>query len=292
VDKKARHIASVLCVILFVLSFFFLSRKPTSTGLGSNSFNTKSKPRSEHIVSQATLNLDCSIDRISQPENISPRFTKANIERRMAEMGTVLQKRNKVILTPEEVLALAGEPTGREGEDNRLRESLVKEDWEGHSHLLVQALETGKGIALEHEQVMHFLNGDKGEWSDNSYRWIADELMTILREDLPETTLQDLSSLVTNSSLDDGIRGYALQHVGHLADQGVNVPESLDLMWQSARGGDSDLQSTALLGLYQFAKRHPEQLPIQDVIDYAETMIESGDRNTVTTAEAILKSNE
>ena len=259
---------------------------------------------------------------VREEVQVAPRFAPVNVAQTVAELGTVMEQRGRVILTPAEVLRLAGEPTGREGEDLRVRESLERELWDGHSHLLVQALERGRGIALEHEQVMAFLQGEKGGWSDNSYRWIADELMTILREEMPETTLADLSGLVENTGLDAAIRGYALQHVGHLADQFAGTLEEegavgfsrrenqsteaevsterteteasapLTLLWQAARGNDADLKSTALLGLYQFARRHPEVQPVEEVTEYTQSLLEAPeqlDRNTLTTAQAILQ---
>ena len=98
----------------------------------------------------------------------SPRFHPANIRLRLAQMGTVPQERAKIILSPAEVLALAGEPNGREGEDQTVSESLSKDIWDGHAHLLVQALEQGKGIELTHGQVMEFLSGEQDDWSDSS----------------------------------------------------------------------------------------------------------------------------
>lgn len=227
----------------------------------------------------------------TKEQRTAPRFTKANIERRIARMGTVKQQqeRQNIILTPQEVLARAGEPSGREGVDHTIRMSLDKEEWNGKAHLLVEELNLGRGIKLTHEQVMEFLSGDQQGWGSNYYRWIVDELMTTLRAEMPETALDDLSSLIANTGLDDAIRGYSLQHVGHLMDQGIQVEQGLDLMWESARGNDPDLKSTALIGLYQYSQLHPEQLNINEVLELAEQSLESENINAATTARSILK---
>ena len=235
-------------------------------------------------------------DKAEVAKETSPRFHSANIQRRLAQMGTVQQERAKIILSPAEVLALAGEPNGREGEDQTVRESLSKDVWGGHAHLLVQALEQGKGIELTHSQVMDFLSGDHEDWGSNSHRWIADELMTVLREDLSDGAFDDFSSLIANQDLDAAIRGYALQHVGHLADQSINTPESVELMWSLARGNDPDLKSTALLGLYQFAKLHPESLDLSSVVEYSQELVDAAskdvylDNKTSITAGSIIHS--
>ena len=230
-------------------------------------------------------------DEVKSSTNVSPRFDTVVVSRRAAEMGAVLQKseeRAVVILSPAEVLHRAGEPNGREGESREIKRSLDSEEWDGQAYLLVEELELGRGIELTHVQVMEFLFGEQAGWSDNYYRWISDELMTGLREDLPETAYEDLMSLVTNTELNEAIRGYALQHVGHLADQGVNTEEAVESLWRLAQGEDYELKSTALVGLYQYAKLHPEVQAVEPVIELAGQLVESEDKNTRVTAEGIV----
>jgi len=279
-----KWILTVVALVLIAFTVFLIKGKegepipPKETSLKSDRLELPSSKSARPI----------SINE----QRTAPRFVKANIEKRIAKMGTVKvqQERQKIILTPEEVLARAGEPSGREGENTTIRKSLDMEEWDGKAHLLVEELNLGRGVELTHEQVIEFLNGDQQGWDSNYYRWIADELMTALREDMPDTTLDDLSSLVGNTGLDDAIRGYSLQHVGHLMDQGIEVEQGLSLMWESARGSDPDLKSTALVGLYQYAQLHPEQLDLAEVIELAEQSVESQNTNTATTAKAILKS--
>ena len=252
----------------------------TKTRLGG------AKATSEPVVS---LKSDRGYE-VKSSANVSPRFDSVEVSRRVAEMGTVLhsEQRAVVILSPAEVLRRAGEPNGREGESREIKRSLDSEEWDGQAYLLVEELELGRGIELTHAQVMEFLSGEQAGWSDNYYRWISDELMTVLREDLPETAYQDLMSLVTNTELNEAIRGYALQHVGHLADQGVNTEEAVESLWRLARGEDYDLKSTALVGLYQYAKLHPEVQAVEPVIELAGQLVESEDKNTRVTAEGIV----
>ncbi len=252
----------------------------TKTRLGG------AKATSEPVVS---LKSDRGYE-VKSSANVSPRFDSVEVSRRVAEMGTVLhsEQRAVVILSPAEVLRRAGEPNGREGESREIKRSLDSEEWDGQAYLLVEELELGRGIELTHAQVMEFLSGEQAGWSDNYYRWISDELMTVLREDLPETAYEDLMSLVTNTELNEAIRGYALQHVGHLADQGVNTEEAVESLWRLAQGEDYELKSTALVGLYQYAKLHPEVQAVEPVIELAGQLVESEDKNTRVTAEGIV----
>lgn len=288
-----KKLISLFFLILLVAGGGYLFIQKQNQGTSSLEIQSSKSERNsvnQRVQRTADLSGERSKERVIT-QKASPRFAVNHLPDRIAKLVTVEEeKQDRVILTPEEVLRRAGEPSGREGEDLTIRETLEKEDWDGQAYLLVQALEQKKGLVLSHEQVMDFLGGEQAGWDSNYYRWIADELMTTLREDRAESTFEDLNSLASNPSLDSGIRDYAVQHLGHLIDQGVNVPQGIETIWDYARNGNEDIQSTALLGLYQYAQAHPDQQPVDAVIELAVSLVDSADSKTQATANGIIQS--
>jgi len=103
------------------------------------------------------------------------------------------------------------------------------------------------------ESVYEFLQTERipQNMSTQSYHWLTDELMGALRrsEVLRSKLSENLTSIVQNGSRDAMVRDYAMQHLGHLHEQGVDREEIEPTLWSGLDEVEASIAGTALLAI-------------------------------------------
>jgi hypothetical protein len=167
--------------------------------------------------------------------------------------------------------------------------SIKSEDWDGKPNLLVNALRAGNGFEINHEQLMDFISGKELlGWPESLRNWIGDELMTALRQDMPETAFGDLKSIVDNPEAPEAMRDYSIQHITHLVTSGTIGQDGADYIWQALKKNDVQTSSTALMSLHRLSEQVPNLVSADKVRAAAERLKNTSDERTRITAESIL----
>lgn len=92
--------------------------------------------------------------------------------------------------------------------------------------------------------------------SDVEWRWLVDELITTLRVDGTDNVelSNHLAAIATDSNFDLIVRDYALQHLGHIREEGGD-PDVIDRTLRSALSETQNtLAGTALLALNRYSE--------------------------------------
>lgn len=193
------------------------------------------------------------------------------------------------ILTMGGVVPVAAKPAANDDKTIRLK-SMKSEDWKGEAHLLVNALRAGDGFEVDHDQLLAFISGkDLLGWPEGMRNWIGDELMTALRQDMPQSAFGDLKSIVENTAAPAAMRDYSVQHISHLMTSGVLGQEGADFIWQTLEKNNPQTLSTSLISLHRLSEQVPDLVAAKQVQATAERLKESPDERTRITAESILK---
>lgn len=176
------------------------------------------------------------------------------------------------------------------GDKGKGPRSIKAAEWKGASNLLVNALRSGDRFEVNHDQLMEFLRGkDLLGWPEGSRNWIGDELMTALRQDMPQSAFEDLKSIAEDSNAPAAMRDYSVQHISHLMTNGTIGPEGADYIWQTLKKNDPQTLSTALISLHRLSELVPDLVAAKQVQAAAERLKESPDERTRITVESILK---
>jgi len=87
--------------------------------------------------------------------------------------------------------------------------------------------------------------------SRGSMRWLADELLTVMRlQDPPWGSLADeLGKAAFQPGTDPVVRDYLMQHLGHLWEQHGAREEIERTLWQAVATSDETTAGTALVAL-------------------------------------------
>lgn len=171
--------------------------------------------------------------------------------------------------------------------------SLQKQEGRSSADQLVQALRSGDGVALPFEDLIHLLHGRNSYgWEERNRNWIGDEMMTMLRQDMPERAFGELRAVVENDAAPAAMRDYAIQHISHLVNDGMNGADAVAVIRRAYESGDPEVAGTALISLYRISQQQPALMSFSEVRQLAEKAAESAmDDRTKMTAEAILKEN-
>lgn len=90
--------------------------------------------------------------------------------------------------------------------------------------------------------------------SESEWRWLVDELITTLRVDGADNSelSNQLATIATDTNFDLVVRDYALQHLGHIREEGGD-PDVIDATLRSALAEtENTLAGTALLALHSY----------------------------------------
>lgn len=168
--------------------------------------------------------------------------------------------------------------------------SILAEDWDGQGNLLVNELRAGRGFEVGLDQVETFLRGkDLYGWPEGQRNWIGDEMMTMLRQEVPSKAYEIFRDIQADTNAPEAMRDYSIQHISHLIGDGQVGKEGVDLIRQAYESGNPVLASTALVSLHRLSEKLPELIRPQDVKTYAEQSQNSSDLRLKQSALAILK---
>lgn len=167
--------------------------------------------------------------------------------------------------------------------------SILAKDWDGQGNLLVNELRAGKGFEVGLDQVEDFLRGkDLYGWPEGQRNWIGDEMMTMLRQEVPAKAYEIFHDIQADANAPEAMRDYSIQHISHLIGDGQVGTEGVALIRAALESGNPVLASTALISLQRLSEKTPELIKPEDVKQYAETHKTSQDQRLKATASAIL----
>ena len=168
--------------------------------------------------------------------------------------------------------------------------SLKSEEWNGKVNQFVNALRAGRGLDMEHSQVMELLHGKNTfGWSESRRNWIGDELMIVMCHDMPERAFADLKTVQENTSAPAAMRDYSLQHISDLVSTNVIGKEGVEYVWQTLAQNDPATMSTALISLQRLSEDNPKLVSASSVAEAARKLLNHPDLRTQITAKSILK---
>ncbi len=171
--------------------------------------------------------------------------------------------------------------------------SIMAKDWEGQGNLLVNELRAAQGFEVSLQTVEDFLRGkDLFGWPEGQRNWIGDEMMTMLRQEMPQQAYRTLSSIQADVTAPDAMRDYSIQHISHLIADGHVGSEGVALIRAAYESGNLVLASTALISLHRLSEKSVDLISPNDVRRYAEQSQASQDERLKMTAQAILKEGE
>lgn len=138
-------------------------------------------------------------------------------------------------------------------------------------HQRVAAIREAAAEGLDAKEIQAaytFIAESSEELSGENYHWMADEVLIALRnqEQLPADIETRLAAIATDPGQDLVIRDYALQHLGHLHQEGGGDSAIIEAtLWQAASNPQGDLAGTALIALATAASDgrlpNPAELP-------------------------------
>ncbi|MES2996828.1 MAG: hypothetical protein V4733_08465 [Verrucomicrobiota bacterium] len=208
--------------------------------------------------------------------------------------ATVPASSKRAVVSDDDILTRGGvlpaaPKTASAGDKAQGPRSIKSEDWKGAANLLVNALRAGDRFEVNHDQLMDFLRGkDLLGWPESSRNWIGDEMMTMLRQDMPGRAYGDLKGVAEDAMAPAAMRDYAIQHISHLVNDGVAGAEAVEFIRQAYESGDVQVAGTALISLYRISQQKPALLDVKAVLEMAEKSKESTDERLKITATAIL----
>lgn len=171
--------------------------------------------------------------------------------------------------------------------------SIVAKDWGESANLLVNELRAGRGFEVPLENVEAFLRGkDLFGWPEGQRNWIGDEMMTMLRQEVPQKAYELFSNIQADGTAPEAMRDYSIQQISHLIADGQVGQEGADLIRAAYESGNNVLASTALISLHRLSEKTSEFVKAEDVKRYAQDSVNSTDERLKATAQAILKEGE
>jgi hypothetical protein len=213
-----------------------------------------------------------------------------------ADDAEVPERNQRVIAEDDAILAAGGviEAKPKLAADEAVSrgarlKSILAKDWDGQGNLLVNELRAGKGFEVGLDQVEAFLRGkDLYGWPEGQRNWIGDEMMTMLRQEVPAKAYEIFRDIQADANAPEAMRDYSIQHISHLIGDGHVGQEGVSLIRAAVETGNPVLASTALISLHRLSEKTPELIKPEDVKQYAETHKTSQDQRLKATASAIL----
>jgi hypothetical protein len=166
------------------------------------------------------------------------------------------------------------------------------EEWGGNANGLVNALRAGVGFEVTLETIGKFLRGEElNGWTEDQRSRIGDEMMTMLRQEMPEKAYEIFKELLSDKTAPAAMRDYSIQHIAHLVGEGKVGIEGVTVIRDALESNDPAFSSTALISLHRLSERLPSLISAEQLLGYARRYEESSDERLRSTAEAILKEN-
>ena len=214
-----------------------------------------------------------------------------------ADVVEVQERNQRVIAEDDAILAAGGVieakpklPADEAVSRGARLKSILAKDWESKANLLVNELRAGKGFEVGLDQVEAFLRGkDLYGWPEGQRNWIGDEMMTMLRQEMPAKAYEIFRDIQADASAPDAMRDYSIQHISHLITDGQVGQEGVSLIRAALESNNPVLASTALISLHRLSEKTPQWITPDTVTQQAKTYQNSTDERLKATAQAILK---
>jgi hypothetical protein len=160
----------------------------------------------------------------------------------------------------------AKEPSVSEELRKARLKSILAKDWQGQGNLLVNELRAGKGFEVEFSTVEAFLRGkDLFSWPEEQRNWIGDEMMTLLRPEMPVKAYELFRDIQADANAPDAMRDYSIQHISHLVADGKAGKEGVALLRTALESRNPVLEATALISLHRLSETSPDLISAEDV---------------------------
>jgi hypothetical protein len=179
-------------------------------------------------------------------------------------------------------------PSADKASREKSLESIIAKDWQGQPNLLVNEIRAARGFQIPLMEVEDFLAGrDMLGWNEGQRNWIGDELMIMLRQEVPQEAYRIFQSVLADPSAPDAMRDYSVQHISHLVAAGQVGKEGVTVIRNALESGDPIYASTALVSLHRLSTTQPQFISPEQVIKVAKQLENSPDQRTQLTAKAI-----
>jgi hypothetical protein len=167
-------------------------------------------------------------------------------------------------------------------------ESINSKDWQGQPNLLVNEIRAARGFQIPLTVVEDFLAGrDMRGWNDGQRNWIGDELMIMLRQEVPQEAYRIFQSLLADPSAPDAMRDYSVQHISHLIAARQVGKEGVAVIRAALDSGDPIYASTALVSLHRLSTTQPQWISPEQVAELASQHQHRTDLRMQRSAKAI-----
>lgn len=169
-------------------------------------------------------------------------------------------------------------------------ESITAKDWQAKPNLLVNEIRTARGFQIPLDQVEVLLAGkDLYGWSEGQRNWIGDELMIMLRQDVPQEAYRIFQQVLADANAPDAMRDYSIQHISHMVAANQVGAEGVGVIRAALDSGDPIYASTALISLHRLSASQPQFISPEQVAAMAQQQVNSTDQRLRLTAQAIRK---
>lgn len=278
----------VACLLIVLANYFGEQRESAPVPVVSE--NQESRPKLERQGEVRTALIDLPAESNAEALEIAP----ADIKAMESETERTLPKRE---ISKEDSILMKGgvleNQSASVAEDSkrvdRLK-SIRAEDWEGKSNLLVNALRAGNGFEVKWENVEDFLKGKQSwGWPEGARKWIGDEMMSMLRQEMPQEAYHLFRDIVADADAPDAMRDYGIQHISHLVADQQQGGEAVEVIRKALLSGDPVVASTALMSLHRLSESAPQWVGKEEVKTIAKRYFKSSDNRLRMSADAILK---
>jgi hypothetical protein len=169
-------------------------------------------------------------------------------------------------------------------------ESLTSKDWGGQPNLLVNEIRAARGFQIPLDQVEALLAGKElYGWTEGQRNWIGDELMIMLRQEVPKEAYRIFQQVLADTNAPDAMRDYSIQHISHMVAANQVGAEGVAAIRAALDSGDPIYASTALISLHRLSASQPQFISPEQVAAMAQLQVKSTDQRIQLTAKAIRK---
>lgn len=169
-------------------------------------------------------------------------------------------------------------------------ESITAKDWQGQANLLINEIRAALGFQVPLDQIEVLLSGkDLYGWPEGQRNWIGDEMMTMLRQEVPQEAYRIFQQVIADTNAPNAMRDYSIQHISHMVIANQIGAEGVAVIRAALDSGDPIYASTALISLHRLSEETPQWISSTEVQAAAKNYQDSTDQRLQATAKAILK---
>ena len=169
-------------------------------------------------------------------------------------------------------------------------ESITAKDWQGQANLLINEIRAARGFQVPLDQIEALLSGKElYGWPEGQRNWIGDEMMTMLRQEVPKEAYRIFQQVLADTSAPSAMRDYSIQHISHMVTANQLGAEGVAVIRAALDSGDPIYASTSLISLHRLSEETPQWVSSTEVQAAAKRHQGSTDQRLQATSVAILK---